>query len=122
MEAGGAARFSFEELCARPLGTGDYRRIAQLYHTIFIENIPIIEAAARNEAKRFINLIDMLYDSKIRVFLSAAAAPDDLYKSSRGGEGFEFARTASRLFEMQSADYLASSKAAQYSANGNVSS
>ncbi|MCR9139878.1 MAG: cell division protein ZapE [Alphaproteobacteria bacterium] len=118
MAAGGAARFSFEELCARPLGTGDYRRIAERYHTIFIENIPVMEASARNEAKRFINLIDMLYDSKIRVFLSAAAAPDDLYRSRRGDEGFEFARTASRLFEMQSADYLASSKAVQDSNDG----
>lgn len=118
MAAGGAARFSFDELCVQPLGTSDYRRIAQRYHTIFIENIPVMEASARNEAKRFINLIDMLYDSAIRVFLSAAAAPEDLYSHGRGDEGFEFARTASRLFEMQSADYLASSQAVQNSAAG----
>jgi len=121
LAAGGAARFSFEELCARPLGTGDYRRVAQRYHTIFIENIPVMEAGARNEAKRFINLIDILYDNSIRVFLSAATAPDDLYRSDRGNERFEFARTASRLHEMQSADYLASSKAVQDSTDGDGS-
>ncbi len=118
MAAGDAARFSFEELCGRPLGTGDYHRIAERYDTIFIENIPVMDESARNEAKRFINLIDMLYDNGIRVFVSAAAAPEDLYRSRRGNEGFEFARTASRLFEMQSADYLAGSRVAQKSAAG----
>ena len=111
IEANGAARFSFDELCAVPLAASDYHRIAQRYHTVFIENIPVIEEGARNEAKRFINLIDLLYDTKTRVFISAAAAPDDLYSSKRKREGFEFERTASRLFEMQSADYLASSRA-----------
>jgi cell division protein ZapE len=112
MEAAGAARFSFEELCAQPLGASDYHKIAQRYQTIFIENIPVMGEAARNEAKRFINLIDVLYDTRTRVFISAAAAPEDLYRSKRGDEGFEFARTASRLFEMQSADYLVASRAA----------
>jgi len=112
MEAGSAARFSFDELCARPLGASDYHRIAQHYHTIFIENIPVMAEAMRNEAKRFINLIDILYDTRTQVFASAAAPPEDLYRSDRGEEGFEFARTASRLFEMQTADYRATSRAA----------
>ena len=111
VEANGAARFSFDELCAVPLAASDYHRIAQRYHTIFIENILVIDEAARNEAKRFINLIDLLYDTKTRVFVSAAAGPDDLYQSKLNREGFEFERTASRLFEMQSADYLAASRA-----------
>ena len=112
LEAAGAARFSFDELCVQPLGVVDYQKIAQRYHTLFIESVPIMEEDARNAAKRFINLIDILYDHRIRVFISAAAAPEDLYQSKRGDEGFEFARTASRLFEMQSADYLENSRAA----------
>ena len=71
----------------------------------------MIDEGARNEAKRFINLIDLLYNTKTRVVISAAADPDDLYRSNRNREGFEFERTASRLFEMQSADYLAASRA-----------
>ncbi len=109
--AGSAARFSFDELCGVPLSASDYQRIAERYDTIFIENIPVIAEDARNEAKRFINLIDLLYDMRTRIFVSAAAAPEDLYRSGRTEEGFEFARTASRLFEMQSADYLGASRA-----------
>ena len=120
MDAGRAARFSFDELCARPLGASDYHRIAQHYHTIFIENVPVMDEAMRNEAKRFINLIDVLYDTRTQVFVSAAAAPEDLYNSNRGAEGFEFARTASRLFEMQSADYRGASRAAGGACKGNA--
>ncbi len=112
LEAGGAARFSFDELCAQPLAASDYHIIANRYHTVFVENVPIMDEDRRNEAKRFINLIDMLYDNSTRLIISAAAAPEDLYISKRGAEGFEFARTASRLFEMQSTDYLAASRAA----------
>ncbi len=111
LEAGGVARFSFDELCARPLAASDYHRIANRYHTVFVENVPVLDEDRRNEAKRFINLIDMLYDAGTRLFMSAEAEPDKLYNSKRGDEGFEFARTASRLFEMQSADYVAQSRA-----------
>jgi len=113
MEAGGIARFSFDELCARPLAASDYHILAHRYHTIFIENVPVMAEDRRNEAKRFINLIDMLYDAGTRLIMSAAAAPENLYVSHRGSEGFEFARTASRLFEMQSADYLSASRVSQ---------
>ncbi len=113
MEAGGIARFSFDELCARPLAASDYHILAHRYHTIFVENVPVMAEDRRNEAKRFINLIDMLYDAGTRLIMSAAAAPENLYVSHRGSEGFEFARTASRLFEMQSADYLSASRVSQ---------
>ncbi|MDF1778083.1 MAG: cell division protein ZapE [Rhizobiaceae bacterium] len=113
MEAGGIARFSFDELCAQPLAASDYHILAHRYHTIFVENVPVMAEDRRNEAKRFINLIDMLYDAGTRLIMSAAAAPENLYVSHRGSEGFEFARTASRLFEMQSEDYLSSSRVRQ---------
>ncbi|MEM6464146.1 MAG: cell division protein ZapE [Pseudomonadota bacterium] len=116
LEAGGIARFSFDELCSRPLAASDYHIIAKRYHTIFVENVPVLDEDRRNEAKRFINLVDILYDSGTRIFMSAEAAPGDLYVSNRGTEGFEFARTASRLFEMQSMDYISATRAAKVSA------
>jgi cell division protein ZapE len=112
MAANGVARFSFDELCRQPLGTRDYLAIVRHYHTLFIENVPVLDPSMRNEAKRFINLVDTLYDSGARVFITAAAKPEALFVEGRGTEGFEFARTASRLFEMQSLDYLSSSRAA----------
>lgn len=102
----GIARFTFEDLCAKPLGASDYLKLCCLYHTIFLEDIPVMGRANRNEAKRFIILIDTLYDNQIRLIASAAASPFDLYPDKHGTEGFEFARTTSRLIEMQSRDYL----------------
>jgi len=113
LAADGIARFSFDELCRQPLGARDYLAITAKYHTIFIESVPVLDETMRNEAKRFINLVDALYDSGTRVFMTAAAVPDDLYSSGKGTEGFEFARTASRLFEMQSLDYVSASRAAK---------
>ncbi|MEM9107890.1 MAG: cell division protein ZapE, partial [Pseudomonadota bacterium] len=84
LEAGGVARFTFDELCARPLAASDYHLIAKRYHTIFVENVPVLGEDHRNEAKRFINLIDMLYDSGTRLFMSAEAEPEKLYVSKRG--------------------------------------
>lgn len=110
--AAGAARFSFADLCEAPLGAADYAAIAERYHTIFIDRVPVMQQADRNAAKRFITLIDTLYDRKSRVFISAAAAPDALYQASSGHESFEFARTASRLNEMQGEAYLEASRAA----------
>ncbi len=104
--ANGVARFSFDELCARPLGAGDYLKIARAYHTVIVEDIPVMNPQVRNEAKRFINLIDTFYDRKVRLVVSAAAPPDRLWQGSAGNEAFEFARTASRLVEMQSDAYL----------------
>lgn len=104
--AGKVARFSFAELCDKPLGASDFLAIAERYHTVFVEHIPLLDAEKRNETKRFIILIDTLYDHGVRLFATAAAKPEALLVERRGTEGFEFDRTASRLFEMQSEDYL----------------
>ncbi|MBN9242656.1 MAG: AFG1 family ATPase [Mesorhizobium sp.] len=106
--AGRAARFSFAELCDAPLGARDYLAIAERFDTLFIDHVPVLDQTRRNPAKRFILLIDTLYDKKIRVVMSAEAAPEKLYAGRAGvTEAFEFDRTASRLIEMQSKDWLA---------------
>jgi cell division protein ZapE len=103
----GVARFDFDSLCRRPLGSADYLQIAQRFHTIILDRIPSLGENERNEAKRFIILIDALYDMRVKLIASAAGEPDTLYTAADGVEAFEFARTASRLYEMRSADYLA---------------
>src|SRR5262249_15566834 len=103
----GAARFSFADLCAQPLGAEDYLRIAREFHTLVLDGIPIMSYAQRNEAKRFIALIDTLYDNGVKLVASAEAAPAELYQASAGFETQEFKRTASRLIEMGSRAYLA---------------
>lgn len=105
--AGRVARFTFKDLCEKPLGAADFLAIADRFDTIFIDHIPFLNADRRNETKRFIILIDALYDHTVRLFASAAAMPEELLGTRKGTEGFEFDRTASRLFEMRSADYLA---------------
>ncbi|MBC8716429.1 cell division protein ZapE [Ochrobactrum sp. Marseille-Q0166] len=102
----GAARFTFDELCTQPLAANDYIAIVTRYQTLFVEDVPLLDYSRRNEAKRFILLIDVLYDHHARLFISAQAQPEKLYQASQGVEAFEFDRTASRLFEMQSAEYL----------------
>src|SRR5690606_635973 len=104
--AGRAARFTFAELCGRPLAARDYIALADRFDVFVIEDVPVMDLSRRNEAKRFILLIDTLYDRGRRVVMSAAARPDMLYVARSGGEAFEFERTASRLFEMQRADWL----------------
>jgi len=105
--SGKVARFDFADLCAKPLGFADYEALAKKYQTFFLDNVPIFDNTLRNEAKRFITLIDTLYDARARVFICAAEAPEKLYQSSiQTTESFEFERTASRLYEMQSCDYL----------------
>lgn len=103
----GAARFGFDDLCAKPLGARDYMAIARAYHTVFIDDVPIMDKGRRNEAKRFINLIDTLYDTHTKLVISVAAEPNKLYQSHSGTEGFEFDRTASRLIEMRSDGWMA---------------
>src|ERR1700729_2392483 len=103
----GVARFDFDGLCRRPLGAADYLKLAQRFHTLVLDHIPVITASERNEAKRFIILIDALYDMRVKLIASAAGEPERLYSAADGAEAFEFARTASRLFEMRSAEYLA---------------
>jgi cell division protein ZapE len=102
----GAARFSFADLCGTPLGAGDYLRIAHEFHTIVLAHIPVMDHERRNEAKRFIILIDTLYDHAVKLIASAQAEPDALYQADTGYEVSEFKRTASRLIEMRSQSYL----------------
>ncbi|HEY1781405.1 MAG TPA: cell division protein ZapE [Roseiarcus sp.] len=102
----GVARFDFDALCRRPLGAADYLKLAQRFHTLVLDRIPVIAASERNEAKRFVILIDALYDMRVKLIASAAGEPETLY-SGEGAEAFEFKRTASRLYEMRSTDYLA---------------
>ena len=101
----GIAWLTFDELCARPLGANDYLELATLCHTLLLQNIPAMRLEDRNEAKRFVTLIDALYEHKVKLLATAAAPPDALYPSGDGS--FEFQRTASRLHEMQSERYLA---------------
>ncbi|GLQ35717.1 cell division protein ZapE [Amylibacter marinus] len=101
--SGGVAMAGFDDLCARPLGPGDYLLIAKSLRALFITNVPILTRARNNEAKRFVTLIDALYEAKVRVILSADAQPEQLYETGAGA--FEFERTASRLREMQGDDW-----------------
>ena len=102
--AGGTVWLSFAELCERPLGAADYRAIARAFHTAILEDIPALGPEKRNEARRFITLVDALYDAKVRLIASAEAEPEALYTSGDGS--LAFTRTASRLIEMRSRDYL----------------
>jgi cell division protein ZapE len=99
----GAARARFWELCGQPLGPADYLAIAQAVRVLVIEDIPYLSATNYNEAKRFVTLIDALYEGKVRLIASAASDPERLY--TEGAGSFEFERTASRLREMQGADW-----------------
>jgi cell division protein ZapE len=103
----GVARFSFAELCEQPLGAEDYLKLAREFHTLVLDRIPVMNYAQRNEAKRFIALIDTLYDNAVKLVASAEAAPTALYQANDGFEAQEFKRTASRLIEMGSRGYLA---------------
>jgi cell division protein ZapE len=101
----GVAVFSFKRLCAEARGAADYLAIARRYHTVMIVGIPTLGPEKRNEAARFVTLIDALYEYRVKLLASADALPDALYPEGDGR--FEFDRTVSRLLEMQSEDYLA---------------
>jgi cell division protein ZapE len=101
----GVAVFSFKRLCGEPRGAADYLAVARTYHTVIVVGIPRMGPEMRNEATRFVTLIDALYENKVKLFASAEAEPEDLYPAGAGS--FEFQRTASRLIEMQSAEYMA---------------
>ncbi|MEA3262029.1 MAG: cell division protein ZapE [Pseudomonadota bacterium] len=101
----GVAVFSFKRLCAEARGAPDYLAIAQTYHTVILVGIPRMGPENRNEAARFVTLIDALYEQKVKLLATADAAPEELYAAGDGR--FEFERTVSRLMEMQSADYMA---------------
>ena len=103
--AKGVARASFAQLCSAALGAADYLALVDLCHTLILDRIPQMDESRRNEAKRFVLLVDSLYEAKRRLICSAAVPPPELYV--KGDGSFEFARTASRLEEMQSAAWLA---------------
>src|SRR4051812_27041916 len=105
--ADGVARFGFADLCDKPLAASDYLRLAHDYHTILIDHIPVMDYAERNAAKRFITLIDTLYDNAVKLIATAEANPVSLYLATEGIEAMEFKRTTSRLIEMGSESYLA---------------
>lgn len=102
--ARGIARFTFDELCNKPRGASDFLAIATQYHTVMVDNIPILDERERDAAKRFVVLIDSLYEHHVNLFASADGEPDQLYM--KGDTAFEFQRTVSRLMEMQAEDYL----------------
>ena len=101
----GVAVFSFRKLCGEARGAADYLAIARRFHTVILVGIPVMTRDMRNEAARFVTLIDQLYEHRVKLLAAADAEPADLYPAGDGT--FEFARTVSRLDEMQSADYLA---------------
>lgn len=102
---GAMARASFADLCGRPLGPQDYLAIAERFHTLFLEDVPILSSANHHEARRLVTLVDALYEAKTRLIVLAAARPEALYTEGVGA--FEFERTVSRFNEMQSRDWLA---------------
>ncbi|RDJ22459.1 AFG1 family ATPase [Bosea caraganae] len=105
--AGSVARASFADLCAQAYGASDYIALAQRFHSLILDGIPVMDLDRRNEAKRFIILIDTLYEHHVKLLASAEAEPHELYKAETGREAFEFDRTVSRLIEMRSEEYLA---------------
>lgn len=102
--ARGVAVFSFKRLCANPLGAADYLAVAKAYHTVIMVAIPQFTHENASEATRFMHFIDAIYEYNVKFLCSAAAPPQQLYRS--GNIGFEFERVVSRLMEMQSNDYL----------------
>jgi cell division protein ZapE len=108
--AAGAARFSFAQLCVAPLAATDYIEIARAFHTVFLDDVPVLADEQRNEARRFILLIDTFYDRGVHLIVSAAAEPALLYTARDGEEAFAFPRTVSRLIEMRSNGYLAGAR------------
>lgn len=102
---GGVAFCGFEELCAGARGAADYLALARTFHTLVLDGVPVLTENNRNEARRFVTLIDALYEHRCKLVMAADDAPDRLHP--KGDHAFEFQRTASRLHEMQSEDYLA---------------
>jgi cell division protein ZapE len=99
----GVARVSFWDLCGQPLGPADYLAVAGAVRVLILEDIPLLNASKFNEAKRFVTLVDALYEAKVKLIATAADEPEKLYLEGSGS--FEFERTASRLREMQSAGW-----------------
>lgn len=104
--AGRVARLGFADICGRALAAGDYLALAQRFDAMLIDDVPIIAPEQRNEARRFIMLVDVLYEARALLALSAAAEPPELYRAAHGAEAREFQRAVSRLTEMRARDYL----------------
>jgi cell division protein ZapE len=104
LAAGRAARCDFDALCGQPLGAGDYLALATHFDALVLDGVPKLSPANYDLARRFIVLVDALYEHRVKLVASADAVPDALYERGDGAKAFE--RTASRLQEMQSADYL----------------
>ncbi len=102
--AAGTARTTFNRLCGQPLGAADYLKLAHSFQTLILENVPQMDRDMKNEAKRFVTLIDALYETRTKLIMSAEVDPHNLYK--KGDGAFEFERTVSRLIEMRSDEYL----------------
>ncbi|MGH1483214.1 MAG: cell division protein ZapE [Geminicoccales bacterium] len=102
--ARGVAWFDFNALCEQPLGAADYLALTEHYHTLIVQGVPKLDHDKHNEARRFMTLVDALYECRVNLIVSADAEPEDLYHAGDGA--FEFERTASRLMEMQSRDYI----------------
>jgi cell division protein ZapE len=102
--ARGVARFDFRDLCAQPLAAADFLAVAEEFHAVLLDHIPLLSPENRNEARRFMLLVDTLYDEGVKLICSAAGPPEALYPQGDGADAFR--RTASRLAEMQSEDYL----------------
>jgi len=102
----GVARFRFPDLCEAPLGAADFLRLAQAFHSVIIAGVPIIAPERRDVARRFINLVDTFYDQGVKLIVSAAAEPAELYLATDGEEALAFRRTVSRLIEMRSEGWL----------------
>ena len=103
LTAAGVARFDFEALCGQALGAGDYLALATHYHALVLDGVPRMGPENYDRARRFIVLIDALYDHRVKLVASASAWPDELYEAGEGAVAFQ--RTASRLEEMMSAAY-----------------
>ncbi|MBB3973139.1 cell division protein ZapE [Hansschlegelia beijingensis] len=104
--AHGVARAPFDALCGRPLGAADYLAIARRFHTLILDDVPELGDRRRNEARRFMTLVDALYEHHVKLLASGAAEPDRIWVGREGYENFGFARTASRLVEMGSDEWL----------------
>jgi len=103
--ADGVIWFNFNELCDGPRSQNDYIELARCFHSVLLAEVPVMDRLKEDQARRFINLIDVLYDHSVKLIVSAAVKPEELYQGTR--VEFEFQRTISRLQEMQSHNYLA---------------
>ena len=119
-QAMGVARLSYADACRRALGASDYIALARSYHTVLLEGVPVIPSDRRDEAKRFITMVDVFYERHVKLIVSADAEPPDLYGAETGHEAFEFARTVSRLIEMRSREYLALPRGRGHQVTGNT--